>query len=558
VSGVHTLAVKAFWCFAMTLAVLTRSAGAHLRKAILAAVVFAFYKQWKQWRLRPRGVPINRGLSVFGNMLEFLWAVVQKRHHDYLYRVHQRLGPTFASKMPSNPSGWIVITSCPKNVEHILKINFENYPKGPRFYTSLLELLGNGIFNVDGKEWLHQRKTASKMFTAHLFKEHIWAVVRRNARTLRNILDSVKPDEVVDVFNLMNRFTLDTIGEIGFGKCIGSLEDSSSPFLESFDRAQQVSLQRIYNPFWQVLRRLGIGEERDACEHFKRLDDYSRSVVRELCSNIASDPATVGGVAWADIEARKSFIGLFLEDAHKRGEHLSETFLRDLVLNFLIAGRDTTAQALSWTLYCLSRHPVVEAKARQEVTEICGVRGPAYEDMTHLPYLQAVLSEALRLYPSVPWDIKAVVEDDTLPDGTFIHGGSDVMYDIYSMGRDPTIWGDDAEVFRPDRWLEMQEAPGNYHYPVFNAGPRECLGRRMALVEMRTCLAMLLPHFSFKPAVPDDEITPDAQLTIGMGRGLPCFVVRVTDKEDLASTASATAQSECTTAHSEETPGIQD
>lgn len=244
-----------------------------------------------------------------------------------------------------------------------------------------------------------------------------------------------------------------------------------------------------------------------------------------------------------------SFVGLFLVDAQRRGEHVSEDFLRDLVLNFLIAGRDTTAQALSWTIYCLSTHPMVEAKARQEVLDVCGVAGPSYDDMNRLPYLQAVINETLRLYPSVPADLKIAECDDTLPDGSFIPGGTLVFYTIYSMGRDPSIWGADAETFRPERWLEMQEPPGNYKYPVFNAGPRECLGRRLAQVEMKACLAMLLPRISFKLAMPAHEVVTDSQLTIGMGRGLPCFLLPCDEKaEDVKSIASTEAQSACTTA----------
>lgn len=175
---------------------------------------------------------------------------------------------------------------------------------------------------------------------------------------------------------------------------------------------------------------------------------------------------------------------------------------------------------------------------------MCGVRGPAYEDMNHLPYLQAVLNEALRLFPSVPIDAKFAANDDTLPDGTFVPRGTVVMYNIYAMGRSCAIWGEDAEVFRPERWLEREAPPDNYSYPVFNAGPRECLGRRLAMVEMKTCLAMLLPQVSFQLAVPAEEICADAQLTIGMGRGLPCFVTRAGEKEDLASCTCSTAESE--------------
>merc|ERR1711972_395886 len=100
-------------------------------------------------------------------------------------------------------------------------------------------------------------------------------------------------------------------------------------------------------------------------------------------------------------------------------------------------------------------------------------------------------------------------------------------------------------VFRPERWIEMQGCvPGNYAFPVFNAGPRECLGRRLAMVEMKTCLAMILPQMSFHLAVPRDQITTDAQLTIGMGQGLPCFVKPI-GRQRAGSKESTTVQSEC-------------
>jgi len=481
--------------------------------------------------------------------LKFERAGAAKTQLQFFVKAHDRFGKSFAVKPPFSP--WWVVTRCPRNVEHIVNSNFANYPKGPFVLRKMSELLGGGIFNADGHDWLHQRKIASKMFTAKLFKEHIWIVVQRNSRKLRDVLLSQEKGRSVDVFNLMNRFTLDTIGEIGFGKCIGSLEDPSSPFLRSFDRAQQIIFHRFCVPFWRVLRFSRTGSERETKRHLDLLDQYSRGVVRELRRSLAKEGTSKTGVVWADMEARKSFVGLFLEDATKRNEELSEDYLRDLVLNFLIAGRDTTAQALSWSIYSLCKNPTAAAMARQEIDEVCGVRGLAYEDIGRLPYLQAVLNETLRLYPSVPMDIKTAAEDDTWPDGTFVSRGTPVIYNIFAMGRDPSIWGEDACVFRPERWLEQKLAPDNYTYPVFNAGPRECLGRRLAQVEMKACLAALLPHVRFQLAVPDEQITVDAQLTIGMGQGLPCFVVNAGERHNIESGSSTAAQSEGTCAVSE-------
>jgi len=192
-------------------------------------------------------------------------------------------------------------------------------------------------------------------------------------------------------------------------------------------------------------------------------------------------------------------------------------------------------------------NPEAEAKARQEVDDVCGVRGCVYEDMANLPYLQAVLDEALRLYPSIPIDAKFAAHDDVLPDGTLVPRGTVVVYNIYGMGRDEDIWGEDAEKFHPERWLKMRSRPSNFEYPVFNAGPRECLGRRLAQVEMLACLAMILPQLSFKLAVPAEHITPDCQLTIGMGRGLPCYVMHVGRRDHVESSSSTAGHSEGTT-----------
>merc|ERR1719359_690521 len=134
---------------------------------------------------------------------------------------------------------------------------------------------------------------------------------------------------------------------------------------------------RAFNPFWWPMRKLHIMNECDSARTFKLLDDYSVNVVRELRRSLDSTGKQQSvGVNWQDLEARKSFLGLFMEGARQQGEELNEQQCRDHVLNFLIAGRDTTAQALSWTIFLLTQHPEVEAKARKEILEVCGTSEP--------------------------------------------------------------------------------------------------------------------------------------------------------------------------------------
>merc|ERR1712050_260712 len=323
------------------------------------------------------------------------------------------------------------------------------------------------------------------------------------------LLSSIQ-DASVDVFNVMNRFTLDTIGEIGFGRNIGALDNADSPFLNSFDIGQQILFMRMVSPVWNIQRKLRLFHERSSAHHFKLLKEYSLETVQGLKQKI-------------DSAAGDSFVGEFMKEQARTGKTHNDQFLQDLVLNFLIAGRDTTAQSLSWTFFLLCTHPHVEMRVMEEIADLIGDRELRYEDLNQFSFLQAVVNESLRLYPSVPLDHKVALSEDMLPDGSKIEKGNVVVYNIFAMGRSKDIWGDDADEFRPERWLN-KDAPSSYTYPVFNAGPRECIGKRLALVEMKACLVNILRMVKLELAVPRESIHYDVQLTIGMASGLPCKV----------------------------------
>lgn len=494
----------------MLLMVMQAMAGSsfYRRAALLLPLILILRNIYRRWRQFPWGIRAVPRHWLLGNLLEAGMAIKNNQHLDWWLSLHKTYGDTLVVQFPFQPP--LVDTVDPKIVEHILKLRFDNYIKGDWFRNRLTDLLGQGIFNVDGSAWYNQRKTASVMFSHNQFKRHIWRVVQKNCDKLVHILHSHVAGETIDIFNLMNRFTLDTIGEIGFSKTVGSLEQADTPFMKSFDVAQQVSVLRFVYPLWQLQRFFNVGNERGAKRHFKVLDEYSTAVVRDLREHMHS-------------EGSDSFIGLFMKDAAQKGDTYNEGFMKDMVLNFLLAGRDTTAQALSWCLYLLMQHRPVEQRILDELNVVCGNRDVAYDDLNNLTYLQAVINETLRLYPSVPSDSKVAISDDILPDGTFLPRGCVVQFNPYCMGRSQRLWGEDADKFRPERWLG-RDAPSPYEYPVFNAGPRECLGKRLASVEMKAALCCILKSVRLTLAVPPEAIRHDFQLTIGMVSGLPCTV----------------------------------
>jgi len=142
-----------------------------------------------------------------------------------------------------------------------------------------------------------------------------------------------------------------------------------------------------------------------------------------------------------------------------------------------------------------------------------------------MPYVMAVFYEALRLYPPVPFELKQCEQATTLPDGTFLPKNAVLLWCTWAMNRSRLIWGDDADIFRPERWLEDGNLTSKtaYEYPVFNGGPRMCLGKKMAEAVAVQVIATLVSKFDFK-AVDDRERISKNSLTLPMEGGLPCYV----------------------------------
>jgi len=436
--------------------------------------------------------------------------------HDDFVKLHDKYGKTFAYHVAGQP---FVATTDPKIIEHFLKSNFDNYIKGQAFRGPFTSLLGDGIFNVDGDLWYHQRKVASKMFTKKSFETHIFQAVTRNAAKVRELLMQSKGQQLC-MFELMNRFTLDTIGEIGFSKNIGSLENPNSPFLKSFDFAQQSMIKRFWAgqgaEFWKVLRFFGLLWEGELPGHINTLNKYCNEIVDELVEKVSKGDDN-------------SFVGLFIKDPEgatllKTDEKKFRIYIRDMVLNFLLAGRDTTAQCLTWTIFELAQSPDSLKKARAEVQSLCGDMEISYKDVANLKYIEATLKEGLRLHPSVPMDGKVTVAKDTLPNGIVIPAGCRIQYDAYAQGRSKEIWGEDASTFRPCRWAERTTQPTSFEFTAFHAGPRECLGKRLAMVEMVCFIAGFVRDFNFELAIPASHVKYDTQLTLGCSSGLPMKV----------------------------------
>ncbi|CAG8560489.1 3316_t:CDS:2, partial [Ambispora gerdemannii] len=454
-----------------------------------------------------------KGLPVVGNL--FLTLLEADRFNDTLLEMTKKYGEIYTYTLPG--VGRFVVINTPELIEHMLKDNFLNYPKGPYFYRLLSELFGSGIFNVDGQSWKVQRRITSQIFQGKNFRAIICREFGEHSKTVLGILSkAAETGESIDLQNLFFRFTFDAFMKICFGQNLDTLTNPENLplFAVAFDRVQETIKRRLLNPLWPILEMFG----RKNRKHWKILDDYAYNVIRER----RRKPLNT--------EHPTDILQLFMDTKYTDGETLSDKELRDIILNLIVAGRDTTAVALSWMTYRIMTNSSVEKNLLKEFDSLITPENPVpdYERVKKLPYAYAVWTETLRLHPSVPLNFKTTAKDDILPGGVPVNAGDMLLWVPYAMGRDERVWGKDVDEFKPERFLNSGEfvKPSSYKLIAFNAGPRICLGQEFATIEALTLLSMMLKNYRFELVTSEKMITYATSILLPMKHPLLVKVIK--------------------------------
>ncbi|RCV07685.1 hypothetical protein SETIT_1G265100v2 [Setaria italica] len=435
--------------------------------AVVVAVVAA-YMAWF-WRLS-RGLSGPRVWPVLGS----LPGLVQHAEdmHEWIVGNLRRTGGTYQTCIFAVPGvarrgGLVTVTCDPRNLEHVLKARFDNYPKGPFWHAVFRDLLGDGIFNSDGETWVAQRKTAALEFTTRTLRTAMSRWVSRSIHLrLLPILDEAANEKThVDLQDLLLRLTFDNICGLAFGKDPETLAPGlpENAFASAFDRATEATLNRFIFPecLWRCKKWLGLGMETTLARSVAHVDEYLAAVIRarklELAGNGKCDTAAAA--------AHDDLLSRFM----RKGSYSDES-LQHVALNFILAGRDTSSVALSWFFWLVSTHPDVERK-----------------------------------------------------------------------------------VFRPERWLSADgtrfEPHDSYRFVAFNAGPRICLGKDLAYLQMKNIAGSVLLRHRLAVA-PGHRVEQKMSLTLFMKHGLrmevrPRDLAPVIDELRTADAAARPATAPC-------------
>jgi cytochrome P450 len=404
--------------------------------------------------------------------------------------------------------GRVMTVNDPQAVKRVLLDAPELYVKDDLQRRVLAPGLGDGLLTADGEEWKLQRRALAPLFNPRVVTGFLPAMNEAADRLVSRW--TRRPGRRLDVALEMTRVTLDvlerTIFTAGLSRDPDALGRAVTRYFEALGPIDPLDVFGM--PAW--VPRVGRWRAQPAIRFFE-------DVVGELISARRALIAS-GGAAPRDL------LTLLIEASDpETGRGLSDVSVAANVVTFIGAGHETTANALSWTMFLLSRDDGARERLTAEIDEVLGDRDIGPEDLARLPFTRAVLEEAMRLYPPVPFMSRAAVAEDRL--GPFrVPRGTLVIVAPYVLHRHHSLW-EEPSAFRPERFLpENRGSIDRFAYLPFGAGPRVCIGASFSLQEAIVVLAKVVRAVTFEMER-DHVVTPVHRVTLRPEGGVPMRIV---------------------------------
>ncbi len=405
-----------------------------------------------------------KGLPFLGVALD-----IQKDILGWLTRTAAEHGPV--SEYRFGPMRSYFVTH-PDGLKHVLQEHVKNYTKDHFGYSMIRRIVGEGLFTSEGETWLRQRRLAQPAF----HKARISAMAARMVQAASELSEhwaaSQRSGEPRHAGRDMMALTLRIVGEALLGT---DMRAETEAVGTAFTTINEQTVER-FRSFRLLPPVLPTAYDRTFREAHRTLREVVAQVIARRRERM---------------EDHGDLLSMFmLAKDEDTGEQMDDEHLRNEVLTMLLAGHETTANALTWAWALLHQNPDAERKLHAELDEVLGGRAPTAEDVPRLVYTRRVLDETLRLYPPIYSIVRKVVADDTVC-GYRVRGGSSLYLSPYVTQRLAEFWPD-PERFDPDRFMpEQVAARPRYAYLPFLGGPRQCIGNTFALMEGTLILATL-------------------------------------------------------------------
>lgn len=443
------------------------------------------------------------------------------------------LSPPQIFRLAFGPKSFVVVSD-PDLAKQILLTDAAKYSKG--LLSEILDfVMGTGLIPADGEVWkarrraivpaLHRKYIASMlgMFgdcalhgVAALAAQADAAAAGTGGATLRS--GGPPPRGAVEMENFFSRLTLDIIGKAVFNYDFDSLTNDD-PFIQAVYTALREAEYRstAFVPYWNVPPLCWLVPRQRKCTAALAIINATLDGLVDRCKAMVEAEDAEFGEEY--LAAEDPSILRFLIAS---GEQISSKQLRDDLMTMLIAGHETTAAVLTWTLYCLVKHPADLAAVQAEVDAVLGDDTPTLDNVNSLRLTARAIHESMRLYPQPPVLIRRALEDTALG-GYAVAAGSDIFISVWNLHRSPAHWADpdvfDLGRFGPLDGSTPSEVTTNFAYLPFGGGRRKCVGDQFALLEAVTGLAVLLRRFDFEAVGGGEAAGGDAAPEVSMTTG---------------------------------------
>ena len=439
---------------------------------------------------RTNTAPGPPGHGLLGHLPEFrqdVLGLMTGAARDYGDVVRFRLGPQV-----------VHLLNHPDHVAHVLQRHARNFDKQTRSAHYIRRVTGDSLLTTNGEFWQRQRRLLQPAFHHQNIDGFADQMAIATTTMLEGWRERAGQPEALDIASEMMRLTYTIVGRTLFSEDVG-------PDAELIERAMQVILPATFGRLGRVLNWPDWIPTPENLRFAKALRQMDQVVYRIIEAHRRRQTAG---------QPDRDLLSMLLRvrDADS-GAGLTDRQLRNETLTFLLAGHETTANALAWTFYLLSQHPWAEARLREEVGSVLGGRVPGLADLAGLRWTKAVVKEAMRLFPPI-WIIeRRVITDDQV--GNFqLPAGSAVVISPYVLHRHPGFW-ENPDRFDPARF----EGSVPDAYLPFGTGPRFCIGSEFAMMEAVLITAMVTQAFHLQ-LVPGHPVTPLPGITLRMRHGL--------------------------------------
>ncbi|KAF7980393.1 hypothetical protein HWV62_38192 [Athelia sp. TMB] len=445
----------------------------------------------------------------------------------------------------------------PEALHQIFVSDWLEFPR-PSYLRKILGLVtGNGLLTVTGNQHKQMRKAMNPAFSipnlmsqTNMFYDPIEGLVDIFNDQITAQANPADGKEI-HVYDWMAKVTLDIICSTAFGYDTDSLHNPHNELAQAYEHL--LNLQSGANlaglmvlaaipGAYKLLNTNWAHSHRSWLDRIPFLAPASTLVhsmhrIKTISAQMLADKMADSAVTVDDTMAKRDIMSLLVR-ARKAdkgdGYQMTDQDMMDQVLTFLGAGHETTASGLAWALWLLANDKPSQTRLREEVTPfLVDTPRPTYRTIKDMQWLECVVMESLRRMPPVPGTPRRASKDVWVGD-VFVPKGTLIPIHIRMINTLKEVWGEDAEEFRPERWLNL---PKTYN-PTFSllsfiAGPHGCIGKTMAIVEMKAVLACLISQFEFEPAYEGQVAKPTTAITMKPADGMPLRVKLAPKKQSV-------------------------